>query len=308
VYCQASGFGLHGPDAQRPALDPLAQARGGLMSVTGEPDAPPTRTFTGMADQTSAFLLALGVMVALFHRERTGDGQMVDGSLLQSMLGAQSFNIGSYMMSGTYGGSPIPRLARGLTSPLWNHYRGKDGRWLMLAMSQLGRYWAPFREVMEEATGDDIKPKEMTLDWIRGNAGELVALVKQLDAMFLRKTAREWMDLFREHDMIAEIAQDYRDVQNDPQVVANAMLTSIPHEVFGELKFVATPVNLSATPGRIRTPAPEFGQHTEEVLLEAGYSWEEIGALREWLMIALRAIVKSQVERASLLRRVSDLA
>jgi crotonobetainyl-CoA:carnitine CoA-transferase CaiB-like acyl-CoA transferase len=281
VYCQASGFGLRGPDAQRPALDPLAQARGGLMSVTGEPDAPPTRTFTGMADQTSAFVLALGVMVALFHRERTGEGQMVDGSLLQAMLGVQSFNLASFMMSGTYGGAPIPRLARGLTSPLWNHYKAKDNRWLMLAMGQLGRYWRPFRELMREATGEVIEPEDLTLDWIRGNAVELVALVRRLDELFMQKTAAQWMELFRAADMIVEIAQDYRDIPSDAQVVANDMLTSIPHEVFGQLKFVATPVNLSATPGTIRTPAPDYGQHTEEVLLEAGYSWEEIGALRE---------------------------
>src|SRR5439155_26520564 len=98
VYCQASGFGLKGPDAQRPALDRLAQARGGLMSVTGEPDAPPTRTFGGMADQVSAFLLAFGIVTALFHRQRTGDGQMVDGSLLQGQIALQAFNIGSYLM------------------------------------------------------------------------------------------------------------------------------------------------------------------------------------------------------------------
>jgi crotonobetainyl-CoA:carnitine CoA-transferase CaiB-like acyl-CoA transferase len=281
VYCQASGFGLHGPDAQRPALDPLAQARGGLMSVTGEPHDPPTRTFSGMADQTSAFLLALGIMVALFHRERTGEGQMVDGSLLQSVIGAQSFNIASYLMSGTYAGSPIPRLPRGLTSPIWNHYRAKDGKWLMLAMGQLGRYWPPFCEVMQQATGEHLEPEHLTLDWIRGNAGDVVALVKRIDALFLQHTAEYWLDLFRQHDLLVEIARDYREIADDPQVAANAMLASLPDDRFGELKFVATPVNLSATPGTIRAPAPEFGQHTEEVMLEAGYTWDEIGALRE---------------------------
>ena len=141
VYCQASGFGLKGPDAQRPALDPLAQARGGVMSVTGEPETPPTRTFPGFADQVSAFLLSFGVMVALFHRERTGQGQMVDGSLLQSVIASQAFNITSFMMSNTYAGSPIPRISRKMTSPLWNHYKAGDGRWIMLGMTQIGRYW-----------------------------------------------------------------------------------------------------------------------------------------------------------------------
>ena len=281
VYCQASGFGLRGPDAGRPALDPLAQARGGLMSVTGEPDAPPTRTFTGMADQTSAFLLAYGIMVALFHRERTGEGQMVDGSLLQSMLGAQAFNIGSYLMSGTYGGSPVPRLPRGLTLPIWNHYRAQDGRWLMLAMSQVGRYWPPFVEAMQEATGELLEPAEISVDWIRMHAGDVVGLVAKLDVLFAQHTAAYWLDLFRKFDLLVEIVQEYRDLPADPQVTANEMLTTLEHHTHGELQFVAPPVNLSATPGRIRSPAPEFGQHTEEVLLEAGFSWEEIGALRE---------------------------
>ncbi len=281
VYCQASGFGLNGPDAQRPALDPLAQARGGLMSVTGEPDSPPTRTFTGMADQTSAFLLAYGILVALFHRERTGEGQKVDGSLLQSMLGAQAFNIGSYLMSGTYGGSPVPRLPRGLTLPIWNHYRAADGRWLMLAMSQVGRYWPPFVKAVQEATGEQLEPAEISVDWIRMHAGDVVALVARLDELFLRHPAAYWLELFRKYDLLVEIVQEYRDIAGDAQVLANEMLTTLDHPTHGALQFVAPPVTLSATPGRIRTPAPEFGQHTEEVLLEAGLSWEEIGALRE---------------------------
>src|SRR3989304_4908019 len=95
IYCAAAGFGLKGPAAAEPALAPLAQARGGVMSVTGEPETPPTRTFNGFADQVSAFLLAYGIMVALFHRERTGQGQVVDGSLLQSTIASPAFNISS---------------------------------------------------------------------------------------------------------------------------------------------------------------------------------------------------------------------
>lgn len=281
VYCQASGFGLKGPDAERPALDPLAQARGGLMAVTGEPDHPPTRTFTGFADQVSAFVLAYGIMVALFHRERTGEGQKVDGSLLQSVIGAQAFNITSYMMSGMYAGAPIPRLPRGMTVPIWNHYRAKDGRWLMLAMSQLGRHWRIVREVIHDATGETLEPAEISVDWIRQNAGELVALIKKMDELFLQHTATYWLDAFKKRDCLVEIAQTYDEVAKDPQVAANAMLTTLQHPVHGELPIVAPVVNLSATPGTIRSAAPEYGQHTEEVLLEAGYTWEDLASLRE---------------------------
>ena len=280
VYCQASGFGLKGPDAQRPALDPLAQARGGLMSVTGEPDAPPTRTFGGMADQSSAFILAFGIMMALYHRERSGEGQMVDGSLLQGQLALQAFNITSYLMSGSYAGSPIPRISRKLTSPIWNHYRCADGKWVMLSMAQLGRYWPVFREAMREATGGTRGPEEMSIGWIRENAGELVSLIQKLDEDFATKPAAEWVSLFRRHDLLIEVVQDYGEIASDPQVIENGMLDTLDHPAHGPLQMVAAGVNLSATPATIRTPAPEFGQHTEEVLLETGYKWEEIEALR----------------------------
>jgi crotonobetainyl-CoA:carnitine CoA-transferase CaiB-like acyl-CoA transferase len=288
VYCQASGFGLSGPDAQRPALDPLAQARGGLMSVTGEPESPPTRTFAGMADQVSAFLLSFGIMVALYHRERTGEGQMVDGSLLQAQLAAQAFNITSYLMSGTYAGSPVPRMSRRLTSPLWNHYRCKDGKWIMLGMAQVGRYWPGFRQAMFEATGELLEPEEISVDWIRMHAVELMQLIPRIDEMFTTKAAREWVELFRRHDLLIEVVQDYGELAADPQITENGMLTTLDHPAHGPLPIVAPGVNLSVTPGKIRTSGPEFGQHTEEVLLEAGLTWEEIGALRDQGVIGPR--------------------
>jgi formyl-CoA transferase/CoA:oxalate CoA-transferase len=270
-------------------LDPLAQARGGLMSVTGEPDSPPTRTFAGMADQVSAFLLSFGIMVALYHRERTGEGQMVDGSLLQGQLAAQAFNITSYLMSGTYGGSPIPRVSRKLTNPLWNHYRCKDGKWVMLGMAQVGRYWPNFRQAMLEATGDLLEPEEISVDWIRMHAAELMQLIPRIDEIFAMKSAREWVGLFRHHDLLIEIVQDYAELAADPQISENGMFTTLDHPAHGPLPIVAPGVNLSLTPGVIRTAAPEFGQHTEEVLIEAGLSWEEIASLREQGAIGPRA-------------------
>ena len=289
VYCQASGFGLKGPDAQRPALDPLAQARGGLMSVTGEPESPPTRTFAGMADQISAFQLAFGIMVALFHRERTGEGQMVEGSLLQSQIAAQAFNISSYLMSGTYAGSPVPRVSRKLTSPLWNHYRCADGKWVMLGMAQVGRYWPPFREAMREVTGELLGPEHMSVHWLRMNAADLLQLIPRLDEVFATKPAGEWVQLFRRHDLLIEVVKDYGELASDPQVIENGMLATLNHPLHGPLPIVAPGVNLSSTRGTIRTAAPEFGQHTEEVLLEAGYTWAEIEALRADGVIGLRS-------------------
>ncbi len=298
IYCQASGFGLKGPDAQRPALDPLAQARGGTMSVQGEPEAPPMRGFGGMADQVSAFLLAYGIVLALFHRERTGEGQMVDGSLLQGQLGVQAFNISSYLMSGTYAGSPIPRISRRLTSPLWNQYEAKDGRWVLLGMPQFGRFWPHFREAIQEATGELLEPDKLSIEWMRTNASDLMTLIARIDAIIATKPAREWLELFRRYDMLVEVVKEYSDLSTDPQVVENAMFTTLDHPAHGPLGIVAPAVNLSATPGTIRTPAPEFGQHTEEVLEEAGFSWEEIAVLREQGAVGPRGPVARSADHA----------
>lgn len=294
IYCRASGFGLNGPDAERPALDPLAQARGGVMSVTGEPDQPPTRTFGGFADQVSAFLLAYGIAVALFHRERTGEGQMVDGSLLQGTLAVQAFNITSYLMTRTYAGSPLPRLSRKLTSPLWNHYKTQDNKWVMVTMPQIGRYWPRFRQALNEASGELLGPEAMSVDWLRMNAVELMALIPKIDEVFATRPAAYWKDLFHEHDLLIEIVQEYSDLSADPQVIENGMLTDFEHPTFGTLRMVSPAVNLSQTPGSIRTPAPEFSQHTEEVLLEAGYSWEDIARLRSSSIIGHRQPPESE--------------
>ncbi len=289
IYCSASGFGLKGPDAGNPALDPLAQARGGLMSVTGEPETPPTRTFNGFADQVSAFLLSYGIAVALFHRERTGQGQSLDGSLLQGTLASQAFNVTSYLTTGTYAGQPLPRLSRKATSPLWNHYKTKDGKWVILAMAQVGRYWPVFRKVLEEATGVLLEPETLSIDWMRMHAVDLMALIAKLDELFATRPGRVWVGLLRRHDMIVEVVQEYSELAADPQIAENEMITTFDHPSHGRMQMVGPAVNLHGTPGSIRRPAPEFGQHTEEVLLEAGFSWEEIEALRSEGVIGPRA-------------------
>ncbi|MCS7276829.1 MAG: CoA transferase [Dehalococcoidia bacterium] len=289
IYACASGFGLKGPHASLPALDPLAQARGGIMSVTGEPDSPPSRTVNGLVDQVGAFLLALGVMVALYHRERTGEGQMVDGSLLQAALAVQAWNINTYLLTSTYAGQPVPRLPRRLTSPLWNHYRCADNRWIMLAMAQVGRYWPRFRQLMHEATGVLLSPEELTVDWMRFHPTELMGLIDQLDQLFATRPAAEWVELMRQNDLVCDVVQDYSEVVEDPQVLANGMIIEVQHPSYGPIRMVHSGVNLSRTPATFRRPAPEFGQHTEEVLLEFGFTWEEIEALKREGVVGPRA-------------------
>jgi crotonobetainyl-CoA:carnitine CoA-transferase CaiB-like acyl-CoA transferase len=151
----------------------------------------------------------------------------------------------------------------------------------MLSMAQLGRYWPVFRSAMKEATGELLGPESMSITWLANNAADLLELIPKLDAAFATRTAAEWVAFLREHDLLIEVVQDYSNLASDPQIVENGMIATLDHPAHGPLPIVAPNVNLSETPGTIRTPAPEFGQHTEEVLLEAGYSWEELEALRE---------------------------
>jgi len=124
---------------------------------------------------------------------------------------------------------------------------------------------------------------------MRTNAGDLMKLITRLDAIFATRPAAFWRDLFRRYDFLFEVVSEYRDLENDPQIIENGMFTTLEHPTHGPLPIVGPAVNLSATPGTIRAPAPEFGQHTEDVLLEAGFTWEEIGKLREQGAIGARA-------------------
>jgi crotonobetainyl-CoA:carnitine CoA-transferase CaiB-like acyl-CoA transferase len=158
----------------------------------------------------------------------------------------------------------------------------------MLGMAQVGRYWPAFRQAMQEATGELLEPAEISVDWIRMHAADLMQLMPRIDEMFASKPAREWVELFRRHDLLIEVVQEYGELAGDPQITENAMLTTLEHPAHGPLPIVAPGVNLSLTPGTIRTAGPEFGQHTEEVLLEFGLTWEEIASLRDQGVIGPR--------------------
>jgi crotonobetainyl-CoA:carnitine CoA-transferase CaiB-like acyl-CoA transferase len=177
-------------------------------------------------------------------------------------------------------GRAIPRQARRwATNPLWNHYRCADDRWIALGMLQPDRYWARLCEVLEipEAARD---PRFATMAERMANAGDCVAL---LDATFARRPRAEWVRRLAEGgDFIFSIVNAVDDLPDDPQVLANQYVTSFDHPTFGPTQVVGIPVRLSATPGQLRLPAPEFGQHTEEILTGLlGYSWEEVARLRD---------------------------
>jgi len=276
VYASASGYGPEGPESGAPSFDYLGLARSGIMYSCGEPDDEPLAIAGGIADQMGAIMLAYGIVTALLARERTGRGQEVDASHLGSMAWLQGLGLSARLMLGR----ALPRQPRRFaTNPLWNHYRCGDGLWLALSMLQPDRYWERFCAVLEipEAAAD---PRFKTMRDRMMNAGECIAL---LDEVFARRPRAEWLRrLAAGGDFIYSIINSVDDLPDDPQMQANGYVTAFEHPAFGPTQVVGLPVRLGETPGSIRLPAPEFGQHTEEILTEVlGYSWEEIGRLRE---------------------------
>jgi crotonobetainyl-CoA:carnitine CoA-transferase CaiB-like acyl-CoA transferase len=275
ILSNATGWGNEGPDAaaKMGSMDVLAQARGGIMSVTGTPESGPLAVGVPFADHVGALVSAFGMMTALWEREQSGEGQISDTSLYGSQLCIQGLNVTAAMW-----GMPV----RGLTAdedraPHWSRYLCEDGLYLLVGGGQPAKWWTEFCEVMgapELAEGG--APAHIKSDQ---NRQRRAALQK----IFLTKTRDEWLSILRPRFFVQPIA-DYLEIAEDEQPWANGYLTNMPDPRDPEAPFLPTvgpPVRLSRTPPSVRSAAPEFGQHTEEVLQEAGFDWDQINELRE---------------------------
>ena len=229
----------------------------------------------GLADEMGGFVTAYGIILALLVRERTGMGQRVDGSLLagQVELGRLSFQ--QYLM----GLPPAPSSIAMLRSPLYNLYECQDGKWICFAVLQADRYWHQFCEVAGILEME--KDARFATAAVRGQ--HLDALMPTIQARIKARPRDEWVKAFHKAgvEQVAPV-QDYAELAQDPQVLANEYMVTIDDPIHGKVRVPGIPVKLSKTPGRVTKLAPELGQHTEEVLQEVlGISWEEMAQLRE---------------------------
>jgi len=276
IYAHGSGYGEEGPECARPGFDWAAfWARGGIMNSLGEPDAPPVRSLPAYGDHTSAISLAAGIAFALLVREREGFGQKVDVSLLGTAMWCNSFAV---VGSAFAEEGEIERTSRkDIPNPLMNHYECKDGKWLQLVCLQSDRYWSDFCGIMEiENLEHDEKHENM---FVRAeNPAPLIAL---LDEQFLKRDRAEWGRLFDEREVIWAPIQTLSETLNDSQAAANGFVSEMIHPEHGPFRLVNAPFKLSKTPASIRDLGPELGQHTEEILIDLGYSWDDIVAFKE---------------------------
>lgn len=274
IYAQASGWGRKGPDADDHSFDYTAIARSGLMMSCGEKGAPPTQILPGIGDELAALMCAWGVTAALYAREKTGQGQVVDTSSMGSIIAL----LGLVMAAPAITGSEFSREKRGRAgNPIYNHYRCQDNLWLAIAHVQANRYWPLVCKALalEHLVKD---PRFATIETRSRNAAELVAI---LDERFATKPMAEWLKIMRGHGCICTPVQSPKEVINDPQALANNYFVDMEHPVRGKMRTVGFPWDFSATPASCRLPAPALGQHTDEVLKDLGYTASEIAQMRQ---------------------------
>jgi crotonobetainyl-CoA:carnitine CoA-transferase CaiB-like acyl-CoA transferase len=272
VYGAASAFGTKGRLGWKPGNDLLAQAMSGLMSMTGE-DETPLPTGVAIADHVGAVTFALGIVAALFHRERTGRGQMVEASLLGSLLAAQSWELGHYLLTG----EKPPRAGRGNAHLrlLWYAYTTADGH-----MAIGGLYpdrWPAFCRAID-------RPNLETDERFAGVGGRIRdrdELNRILDAHFSTQPTGYWLERLEAADVFCAPVYDYEQVAAEPQFRDNGYLVPVHHPKLGEVTVVNFPLSFSETPAAIGDEEPGLGQHTDEVLQGFGYTADEIESLRD---------------------------
>jgi crotonobetainyl-CoA:carnitine CoA-transferase CaiB-like acyl-CoA transferase len=271
VYCSLSAFGPDGPWRDKPGVDMLVQAMGGVMAVTGDPDGPPVLCGAPVLDTIGSLMAGQGILTALLHRERTGQGQRVDVSLLNGTLLAHAARLSVFLATGEEPGrwgSGHPYLVP------FQALQASDG-WIYVAV-WVDRLWVPFCEAIgcPELAGD--ARFATRADRLKRRA-ELTALLADV---FRVHSVGEWMARLEARDVLCAPVNRYADLPTDPQVMASGMLVEQEHPRAGRLRTLDTPIRFSHTPGGIRTPAPGLGEHTDMVLAEAGLTSAEVATLR----------------------------
>ncbi len=270
VYCSLSGFGQNGPRSKEPGYDAVVQAEGGLMSITGAADGPPYRLGVAIADIVSGMFAAYGVAMALFARERTGRGQHVDLAMLDAVTALLTYQAGNFFASGKVParlGNRHPSIAP------YETFQAADGDFVLAVGND--ELWKKFCAVagLEPDSRFATNRQRVT------QYDELRPLVAER----LRTQPRAyWIDRLTAAGVPCGSVRDLRELFDDAQLRAREMIMDVQHDTIGALRLLGIPVKLSGTPGRIRTPPPRLGEHTDAVLRDVlGVDDDRLARLRE---------------------------
>lgn len=278
IYAFVSGYGAVGPDKDERGFDYSAGwARSGIMYMIGQPDSVPVPQRPGMMDSITGAHVVGGVCAALLSREKTGKGQEIEVSLYHAAV----WTLGMDIQSALSGRQLMKSDRTKAGNPLFNSYRTSDNRWFWLAMLQPDPCWPGFCRAIERPELID-DPRFCDLETRQENCEELINIIETILAA---RTMAEWEKRFKEHDCVYGRIQSPIEVTTDPQALANDFFVEFEYPGVRKLKLVNTPVKFSQNPAVVQTPAPEVGQHTEEIMLELGYSWDDISNLKEQSVI-----------------------
>jgi len=312
VYASLTGYGKKGPDKDIPAYDASAYwVRAAIPYMLSIPGMRTAGFRPAFGDNVAALALALGIMMALFSRGKTGVGQEVDLSLFNTGVYQLSFDVAATLATGQdpqewatqafqaqADEETVKRrqeliadvetaterlrdfFRENAPNPMGLPYETKDGKRLVFVIVLPERYWPRFcRAIGREDLEHD--PKFNSMEARAENHLELYHIFREA---FLSKTLDEWKPILA--DIPYAWDRNLLEVINDPQARANDFFVPIDHPTYGRMEVAANPIKLSETPASIRMPAPEFSQHTEEILLEYGYTWEDIAQFKEQGLIA----------------------
>lgn len=262
VYCLISGFGLEGPDAARPGYDLIAQARSGLMSVTGHSPDSPQRMSTALSDSVAGLIAAFSIASAVHGQRRTGRGEVIDVSLLDAALFLMAPRIAAFLAGGE---EPRPCGATDSVLTPYQSFATADRPIVVAAGNDL--MW----QRLCAALGDDELAADPDLATTAGRQGNRARVISAIASHLRTRPAAMWLALFAEHGIPASEIRSLSEVVNDPQVEARETIIKTDHPVAGPTEMVGPPWRLRSQPDRtVRLPAPGLGEHTGEVRAESG--------------------------------------
>lgn len=274
VYASISGFGQDGPDSERPGVDQIVQGVSGLMSITGEPDQGPMRAGIAISDTSAGMFLGQGILLALLHRERTGEGQWVHTSLLEAMMSKLDFQGARYTMSGeepTQQGNDHP------TQVPMGMFNAKDGHVNIAAFG--GQMWQRFCDALN-ATALLQHPDYQSIGSRTRHRDQIKADMNAITEMF---SVAELVQRLNEAGVPCGPINTVKEAFENPQVQHLGMAVPAPHEEMGDLNLVRSPINLSSFPhpASLSRAAPDTGADGEDILRGLGVAADEIAVLQK---------------------------
>ena len=272
IYCSITGYGFTGPKAGMPGYDILAQAEAGVMSFTGEPGGGPMRYPIAIADMTCGMYAAMGILAALFAREKTGQGQFIDMALFDSQLTWLANAGSSYLNAGVSPkrwGNAHPNIVP------YEAYRGSDNKYFVVGVGT-DALWKKFAQVMnvQDSIGKDDR---FTTNALRIKNREV--LVPWLQNIFKQEPAAKWLEKFAAAEIPAAPINTVAEAIEDRQTYARGLIVQLEHAAIGTAKSIANPIRFSNTPVSYRLPPPLLGEHTREILQSLGYSADDVQAM-----------------------------